>query len=122
MTCESKGVSGKVLQTSQPAIVKGSDAFIVAQIVQAADKSKPVSFSNFQSASGYFANQDGTTLTVEGSLVSEDLGTLRFDLTSQETSNLLAGEERSFEFQFQDDNGVRIIQFDSNIQIKERLF
>lgn len=122
MTCDSKGAIGKIQKISQPAIVKGSDAFIIAQIVQAADKSKPISFSDFQGATGYFANADGTSLEVIGALESQDLGTVRFDLTAQQTSGLLSGEERSFEFGYTDESGVKFIQFDSNIQIRERIF
>lgn len=121
MSCKNQGIYGKIADISQNPIVKGSDGYIVSQILYKGDDS-PFKLTNFLGATGYFKNADATTLSASGSLESADLGKIRFVLTDQQTALLEAGEEKSFEVKFEDDSGVKVIQYEGKLQINERLF
>lgn len=121
MSCNNQGVIGKISNISQPAIVKGSDAFITAQVVYKGDTSSPSKIEGFVGATGFFQNDDLSIQTIEGTLVSGDLGQLKFDLPASGTDLLKAGDEQSFEFSLEDDSGLKFIQFDGGLQINDRL-
>lgn len=122
MSCKNQGVIGKIVNISQPAIVKGSDAFISTQLVYQGDVNTPVKIPGFIGATGFLANDDTTVQAVTGTLDSADLGTLNFSIAASGTDLLKAGDEQSFEFRLEDADGVQYIQFDGGLQIKDRLF
>lgn len=122
MTCKNRGIKGKVYNISQPSIVKGSDGFVVSQVVYEGDEGAPYKIEGFVGATGFLANEDGTTLSVEASLESEDLGLVLVPLSSAQTALLKASEEASLEILLEDSSGVKIIQFDGSISVKNRLF
>ena len=121
MNCSNNGIVGKIAGLSQPAIVKGSDAYIVTQNFDGPNCC-PSEITGFQGATGFFENDDGTTLSASGELLSAVKGQLRFELTAAETALLKASDEASFEFALEDNNGLMFIQFDGKLQIKDRLF
>lgn len=122
MSCNKLGVIGKISNISQPAIVKGSDAFIETQLVyKGTDNAYEI--DGFDGCTGFFKQQGETTpLQVVGTLVSEDLGKLRFDMSAAETNLLASGEELSFEVGLESDSGVLFVLFESKLSVKERLF
>lgn len=122
MSCDNLGIIGKFASISQPAIVKGSDAFLVAQVVYDGDRNTPYAISNFTGATGFFKQDDGGVLQIPGSLVSSDTGKIRFDVAASGTDTLKAGEEQSFEFAMEDDRGLTFIQYDGKLKINDRLF
>lgn len=117
----SKGVIGKIFEISQPAIVKGSDGFIGVKLFNK-DSCEPVTVNGFVGATGYLANEDDTIWDIPGELLSEDRAEIKFALPASGTVNLKASDEASFEVAIQDASGIKIVQFDGKLQIKDRLF
>ena len=55
-------------------------------------------------------------------MVSSDLGTVRFVLDEDDTAALAAGEDQSFEVVVDQGATRTIVQFDSKLDVFERLF
>lgn len=122
MNCKNLGIIGKIADISQPSIVKGSDAFLVAQLIYKGT-SDVAKVSNFLGATGFFPQQDSAEpLVVDGTLESADLGQIRFSIPASGTQLLKASDELSWEFSVEDDNGLRFIQYEGTLQISDRIF
>lgn len=102
-------------------IVKGQDRSITVQLVKESD-GLPYSLADFTAATGYFPKADLTALAVSGSLVSSDLGTIKFVMTETDTLDLKAGEDQSFEVEVDQGATKTIVQFEDSLDVFERLF
>jgi hypothetical protein len=125
MSNDRQGLIGIVYNISTPSIVRGSDAFIEAQINYQGEKLDPYSFASFVGASAYFPgdpNQNVTSVVVVGTLVSADLGLLKFQIPAASTPLLQVQDGLSWETRFQDARGLTIIQFDSSLSVADKLF
>lgn len=122
MSCKNRGVVAKIVNISQPEIVKGSDAFLELELVYKGDENQQEKISNFVGATGFFQAEEVDYLSASGSLVSADLGKIKFELTSAETAQLKAGEEISLEMSVEDDKGLVFYQLDGALIVKDRLF
>lgn len=121
MSCNGLGLVGSIIDRATPAMVKGSDTFIVTQIVFKGSND-PYSFQSFAGSTAYFPAADGGVVTASGALVSADLGTVRFELGNTETDLLAEGSDLSFEQRFADDRGLSIIQYEAALSIAAALF
>jgi len=121
-TCRRLGIIGRIADRSTPAIVKGSDAFLVTQLVFKGEND-PAEIVGFSGATGFFPQADSTEpLPVSGTLESADLAEIRFELAASGTALLADGEEQSFEISVEDSFGLVFYQFDGKLVVKERLF
>lgn len=100
--------------------VKGSDVAITVQIVDKATK-LPYQLSDFTSATGYLQKVDSEFLAVSGSLVSEDLGKVKFQVNETQSADLQAGDE--VDMQIGIDQGIvrTIFVLKGKLQIIEQI-
>lgn len=105
----------------RPKIIKGEDVSLTIQLRDSVTK-EPFSLGGFTAATGYFANEDGTTLAVSGELVSADLGKVNFILSEVQSALLAAGEESNFEAEIDRGNDKKIVQFIGKLEVVDRLF
>jgi hypothetical protein len=123
MSCNAQGLVGKIVALSQPTIVQGSDAFVVAQIVYRGE-SDPYAIDTFAGATASFpGGEDGATaVAVTGTLVSADTGKLRFDLPAATTPSLQPGDSLSFQIDLDDARGRVIFVVEEAWNVREALF
>lgn len=102
-------------------VVQGQDRTITVQLVKESDGT-PFSLEGFTGVTGYFPGADDAGYAKVGSLVSSDLGTVKFVLDETDTAALAAGEDQSFEVVLDQGSTRTIVQFDSKLDVFERLF
>lgn len=120
MTCLNLGVIGTVVDRATPAVVRESDSFIVVQMTYKGT-STPYSFQTLVGATGFFPGTGGL-VEVAATLVSADLGKLRFNLAASGTALMSAGEEQNFQVDFEDDDGLWKILLESALRVVDPLY
>lgn len=117
-----RGLYGKIVQRTTVPIVQGSDAIIVTEVLYK-DTGYPYEFPGYVGSTGYFQAASGSgAYGIIGTLESQDCGQLKFDLSTDNTDALAAGEEQSFELHFSDDAGKTIILMENKLYVSEGLF
>lgn len=120
MSCIRRGITGEIVDRSAPSIVKGSDAYLVVQIVDSSGD--PSSFDSLVGATGYFEGADDAIINIPATALSEPLAKLQLDLPASSTSLLESGDEQSFQVDFRDSRGLRKILFDGALMVVDPLY
>lgn len=122
MSCKQKTtITGRVVDQSTPALVQGADLYVVAQLVFVETR-EPYGISGFGGASAQFPAAAGGAVTVPGTLVSADLGTLRFDVAASGSTALAVGDPVSFQVELVDTRGKSIVILEDAITVAASLF
>lgn len=107
----------QVVTTQVPVTIRpNSDVNVIVDVI---DKltGAPHPLDGFQGATGFFLNQDQTTLQVSGGVFSNDRGQLVFPINRVNTALLNQGDANSAEF-WLDQNGVRsVLQFPGLVNV-----
>jgi hypothetical protein len=114
-------IIGRVVDQSTPALVQGADLYVVAQLVFDGTR-EPYAIANFTGASAQFPAAAGGAVTIPGTLVSADLGTLRFDLAASGSSALAVGDPLSFQVELVDARGKSIVILEDALTVAASLF
>lgn len=123
VACNPAGFSASVFQRQNPALVLGSDYFLVVQMIYGGNR-EPYSMTGFVGATGCFSNSDGTTLYAPGysDVKDQALGKINFDLPASTTSLLAVGEEQSFQVNFEDALGLVKTILQGQLWVQSPLF
>lgn len=122
MSCNKDGIVGRIANISQPTIVRGSDGFVVTQIVYQGS-GDPYKIDSFAGATAQFRAEEGDApISIVGALESADRGELRFELAASGTELLAVGDELDFQQVVEDADGVRIIVFEGKLSVRDSLF
>lgn len=99
-------------------IVKGESATIDAYLeISDGLNVVPYTLNDFESATAYFEG-DETTVEIEGSLQSADLGHVRFELSPDDTKLIAECESRGyFEVKTVKDGETKIFKFEESITV-----
>lgn len=117
-----RGLVGRIVARSQPSILRGTNAWLETQVLHSGS-GDPYAYRGLVGATAQFLSSDNVSaVSVVGSLVSADLGRVRFDLPPSGTMGLAIGSERDFQQVFEDDSGVTIIPFRSAVSIEDPMF
>lgn len=122
MSCKNRGIVAKIVNISQPEIVKGSDAFLEVELVYKGDENEQQKLTQFVGATGFFQAEETEYVAASGHLESADLAKLRFELSPAETALLKAGDEVSLEIAVEAHHGLIFYQLDGALIVKDRLF
>lgn len=101
--------------------VKGSDVEITVNMIDKKTKA-PYNLLGFTGATATFPNSDGTTLNVPGTLLSEDLGRIKFSLTDSQTDLLQEGTDQSIQMTVDQGTKRTISILDAALDIFPKLF
>lgn len=122
MSCKQQGLVGMIWDISTPALVRGADAFVVTQVVFQGTSS-PYSFQAFTGSTAYFPGVvDGVPVAVVGTLVSADLGQVRFNIPKTASTGLALGDEVSFQQDLVDSRGLTRLIFEAALPVVDTLF
>lgn len=109
MTCYKAGIVGIVSSRFVPTIVQGSESWLVVQTIYAGTR-QASPLENFEGATGFFPQADGSFLPVVGSLESSPFGQIRFDLAASATAAMQIGDAQDFQVNFlQDADLVKLL-------------
>ena len=126
MSCRNLGIIGKIVERSQPQIVRNSDGYFVVQLVYEGDGCQDAfKINGFVGATGTFASDVvlmTNYLSIPGTVVSADAGKVKFAYNQVQSSQMKLGPERSFEMRIEDSTGVKYINFDGQLQIVAPLY
>ncbi len=101
-------------------IIKGSTYTLDIQFIDESDQ--PVNLSGFVTGMARFQDENDSIIVVSGSLLSADLGVVRYQISSVVSDQLKAVEEGSAEFEAQVPGATYIVQLLDQVTIRERLF
>lgn len=116
-----KGIKGNIYYLSTPDLVKGSDMVIKTQLVNKST-GEPYVINGFEGVTGFFPKDDGTAMSIVGSVASAFQGVCSFSIPASGSIDLEAGDEVSFEQHLEDEKGLTIFQFNEALIIKDGLF
>jgi hypothetical protein len=113
-------IIGLVYDQSTPKLVRGSDAFIVTQLVYESDNpgdhGAPYAFQSAVGSTAYFPSDPTINVLAPpivsiGTILSSELGLVRFPVPASASTGLQLGDELCWEQVLQDALGTTIIVF-----------
>jgi RNase P/RNase MRP subunit p29 len=120
MTCLPK--KNLALAVDVTEFVKGSDVRMVVQLQNRSTRCAQ-SIPDFSGATARFQPETGDdAIAVTGSLVSEDLGTVAFEIDSSQSELMLAADGQTFEVEIDQAGEKTFVQLEDQLTIRPRLF
>lgn len=120
MTCLPK--KNLALAVDVTEFVKGSDVRMVVQLQNRTTRCAQA-IPDFSGATARFQPESGEEpVAVTGSLVSEDLGQMAFEIDAGQSEIMLAAEGQTFEVEIDQAGEKTFVQLEDQLTIRERLF